>query len=101
MSNFTLTENSPTNEKLNIDILIGSDFYWKFFNGNAINANEGPVAMEICLGWLLSGRITTDYTNNIAVENVFKTTTAQIDTTPDLIKENDKSLIESIKNFGK
>ena len=57
--------------------------------------------MEICLGSVLSGRITTDYTNNIAVENVFKTTTAQIDTTPDLIKENDKSLIESIKNFGK
>ena len=57
--------------------------------------------MEICLGWLLSGRITTDYTNNIAVENVFKTAIAQIDTTPDSIKENGKSLIESIKKFGK
>ena len=45
----------------------------------------------------LSGRVTTDYTNNSAVENVFKITTAQIDTTLDLIKENDKSLIESRK----
>ena len=45
----------------------------------------------------LSGRVTTDYTNNNAVENVFKITTAQIDTTLDLIKENDKSCIESVK----
>ena len=29
--NLTLAENSPTSENLNIDILIGSDFYWKFF----------------------------------------------------------------------
>ena len=62
--NLTLAENSPTNEKLNIDILIGSDFYWEFFKGNAFNANEGPVAMETCLGLVLSRRVTTDYTNN-------------------------------------
>ena len=30
------------------------------------------------------------------VENVCKITAAQIDTTPDLIKENDKSLIENL-----
>ena len=62
--NLTLAENSPTNEKLNIDILIGSDFYGKFFKENAFNANEGPVAMEKCLGLVLSRRVTTDYTNN-------------------------------------
>ena len=59
-----------------------------------MNANEGPVATDTCLGWVLSARATTDYTNNNAVENVFKITTAQTDTTPDLIKENDKSLTE-------
>ena len=80
MANLTLAENSTTNENLNIDILIG-----KFFNGNVINADEGPVTMETCLGWVLSGRATTDYTNSSAVENVFKITTAQIDITPDLI----------------
>ena len=80
LANLTLAENSTTNENLNIDILIG-----KFFNGNVINADEGPVAMETCLGWVLSGRATTDYTNSSTVENVFKITTAQIDITPDLI----------------
>ena len=49
----------------------------------------------------LSRRVTTDYTNNKAVENGFKTITDQIDTTPDLIKKNDKSLIESVKHFWK
>ena len=28
--NLILAENSPTNENLSIDIIIGSDFYWKF-----------------------------------------------------------------------
>ena len=98
MVNLTTTENSPTNENLNIDVLIGSNFYRKIFNGNVINANEGPIATETCLGWVLSGHVTTDYTNNNAVENVCKITTAQIDTKLDLIKENDKSLIE---NFWK
>ena len=49
-----------------------------------INANEGPVAVETCLVWVLSGRVTTGYTNNNAIENAFKITTAKIDETPDL-----------------
>ena len=52
-------------------------------------------------GWVLRGPVTTYYTNNNAVENVSKITTAQIDTTPDLIKESYKSLIELVKNFWK
>ena len=72
-----------------------------FFNGIVINANEGPVAMETCLGWLLRRRVATDYTNNNRVENIFKITAAQTDMTPKLIIENDKSLIEMINFFWK
>ena len=56
--------------------------------------------MEICLSWVLSGRATTDYTNN-AVENVFKIATAQTDTALELVKENDKFLIELVKKLWK
>ena len=42
-----------------------------------------------------------DYTNNNAFENAFKITAVQIDTTSDLIKENDKSLIELVEKFWK
>ena len=52
-----------------------------------INANEGPVAVETCLVWVLSGRVTIGYTNNNAIENAFKITTAKIDATPDLNKK--------------
>ena len=52
-----------------------------------INANEGPVAVETCLGWMLRGRVRTGYTNNNAVENAFKITIAKIDVTPDLNKK--------------
>ena len=72
-----------------------------FFIGNVINTNEDPVAIETCLGWVLSGRAIPDYINNNAVQNVFKILTAQIDTTPDSIEENDKSLIELIESFLK
>ena len=89
MASLTSAENSPTNENLNIEILINSNFYWKFFNGNAINVNESPVIMDTFLG---GGRAATDYANNSAVKNAFKIATAQIDTTPDSIKRNDKIL---------
>ena len=56
--------------------------------------------MEICLSWVLSGRATTDYTNN-AVENVFKIATTQTDTALELVKENDKFLIELVKKLWK
>ena len=56
--------------------------------------------MEICLSLVLSGRATTDYTNN-AVENVFKIATAQTDTALELIKEDDKFLIELVKKLWK
>ena len=36
--------------------------------------------METCLGWMLNRRVTTDYRNNNAVKNFFKTAAAQIDT---------------------
>ena len=101
MLNLTLAETFSMNENLNIDILIGCDFYWKFFNRNVINVNEATLAMETFLGWVLSGCVTFNYTNNNEAGNVFKITTTQIDTTLDLIKENDKSLIELLKIFWK
>ena len=45
--------------------------------------------MDTFLG---GGRAATDYANNSAVKNAFKIATAQIDTTPDSIKRNDKIL---------
>lgn len=38
-----------------IDILIGSDFYWTIATGEVLRTNGEPTAMSSKLGWLLSG----------------------------------------------
>ena len=40
-----------------IGILIGVDFYHKFFSGKIMKGNEGPVASETIFGWVLSGML--------------------------------------------
>ena len=40
-----------------IDILIGSDYYWKIVNGETVNGESGPTAVKSKLGWLLSESI--------------------------------------------
>ena len=43
-------------EAMQVDLLIGSDFYWEFVTGRTIRGEDGPVAIEISLGWVLSGQ---------------------------------------------
>ena len=38
-----------------IDILIGSDYYWHVVTGDIIRGESGPVALSSHFGWLLSG----------------------------------------------
>ena len=40
---------------LAIDILIGSDQYWKLITGETHRGNSGPVAIHTELGWILPG----------------------------------------------
>ena len=40
---------------LEIDLLIGSDFYWEFVTGETLRCGGGPVAINTTLGWVLSG----------------------------------------------
>ena len=42
-------------ETLEVDMLIGSDFYWEFVTGEIIRGQSGPVAVSTTLGWVLSG----------------------------------------------
>ena len=43
-------------DKLNIQILIGSDFQWEFMEGEEIRGGpHEPVAVKTTLGWVLSG----------------------------------------------
>ena len=44
------------NKVLGIDLLIGADYLWSFQRGRTIRGEaDQPVAVETCLGWVLSG----------------------------------------------
>ena len=42
-------------ETIQVDLLIGSDFYWEFVTGETIRGHSGPIAINTTLGWLFSG----------------------------------------------
>ena len=47
----------PADETRGIDMLVGSDFYWRFVTGEVLRGEEGPVAIQTTLGWILSGPV--------------------------------------------
>jgi len=52
----TLADENAKGQNLNVDVLIGLDFYHSFFTGNLRTGLKGPVALESKLGWVLSGK---------------------------------------------
>lgn len=47
----------PFDAEGSIDILIGCDYYWDFVTGETRQGDEGPIAVNSKLGWLLSGPV--------------------------------------------
>ena len=44
-------------DALNCEVLIGSNFYCHFMSGQCRRVERGPIALESCLGWILSGPV--------------------------------------------
>ena len=51
----------PCNSGSSIDLLIGLDYYWNFVTGEMKRGEEGPIAINSKLGWLLSGPISETF----------------------------------------
>ena len=53
-----LADSNPSGKGLEVDIVIGSDFYWSFMSGNIVKSESGcgPVALDSILGYVLSGQ---------------------------------------------
>ena len=69
-------------ETLRVDLLIGSDYYWEFVTGNTVRGDDGPVAIETTLGWVLSGPTgVSDPTLslNVHILHVGEVTNAELD----------------------
>lgn len=55
-SGLTLADYCAEGETLNVDILVGSDYYWNFVTGHTIRGTQGPTAIHTKLGCVLSGK---------------------------------------------
>ena len=55
LSKLTLADASEGRSNMDIDVLIGVDFYYTFVSGRVIRGEGGPVALESSLGWVLAG----------------------------------------------
>ena len=83
------------NPRKEVDVLVGSIFYWSFVTGDVIKSSEGPAAVSSKLGWFLSGPIDSHEAS------VVSHTCTVINGTPDNPMFNDKgdALINSLQEF--
>ncbi len=90
-----LADFSPEDE-LNADkpvqVLIGSDEFWRFVGGEVIRGNEnGPVALQTKLGWVLSGP--TDLVSSNSDSHVMRFDTVIME------KKEDFAIVNEVKKF--
>ena len=96
LRNLTLADWNSGNNSLNVDILIGVDFYWKFFNNTIVKGDGGgPVAMGSILGYVLSGPV---HSQRVTYSNVVSTHVMRIQ--QETITEKTR-LNESLERFWK
>ena len=69
LSDLRLADECGTPKK-EIDVLIGSNCYWSLVTGEVVKTEEGPVAVQSKLGWLLSGPIDYGEAHQVSHSNV-------------------------------
>ena len=68
-----LADTADATDALEIDMLIGSDWYWNLATGMVVRGRSGPIAIHTKVGWVLSGP--TDH-QDITVNLTFTSTCA-------------------------
>ena len=57
LANLNFADNNAESEALEIEVLIGGDYYWDFVCVEIVRDESGPVALLTKLGYVLSGPI--------------------------------------------
>ena len=75
-SGLRLADYSTGEQNLDVNILIGSDYYWTLVTGHTIRGSQDPTAVHTKLGWVLSGPGSGDagdlQRNNLVTTHVLK-----------------------------
>ena len=90
-----LADYSRGEEKLNVNVLIGLDYYFSFVTGKIIRGEGGPTAISSKLGWILSGGFQTDDDES----NCFEVHTMRQNTEHDILR-NELQKFWQIESVG-
>ena len=94
LAGLPLADQSDGTDALEVDILIGCDYYWSFITGETKRGDNGPVGVHTELGWVLSGPIgPIPHTGR---QTTLVTHTLHVECAPQL---NEPSLEERLKSF--
>ena len=91
LSCLELGDASDGSEPMEVDLLIGSDYYWQLITGEIRRGEDGPVALNTRFGWVLSGP-TAAANREMSTVNLITTHTLQVDAEPDSLKKLDDCL---------
>ena len=96
LSKLELADAFEDGDNLDVDVLIGSDHYWKVVSGRVIQAAHGPTALKTKFGWVLSGPA-HGLSNGSHGANLLITHTLRIDAA--LEHQSDSDLDASLKRL--
>ena len=86
LSHLNLADFHEGHAKVKVDMLIGTDHYWKIATGEVVRGNSGPTVISTHLGWVLSGP-THCSDQCISAVNVITAPTLKIDSQEVQMKE--------------
>ena len=93
-----LADNSTKNQP--IDVLIRSDYYWDFAEGDPICGRSAPTVINSKFGWLLSGLMKeTSYTTRTSSNVVSNLSISVFDTIPHDVVNEDDEMLNTLKQF--
>ena len=92
LANIWFSDVCQKDEKLEIDILVGTDYLWRFQTGQIVRGRiDEPVALETTLGWVASGPLKYSSSANGA-QKVGVHCVAKCNTQSDQLDENVKRM---------
>ena len=83
LSGLLLADSISANENensLEVDVLIGANYYWHFLTGTIKRGESGPTALQTKVGWVLSGPVQGGFALNSTQVNFMNTHALRVDT---------------------
>ena len=88
LQDLKLADIPAKSSEIEVNVLIGVDYYWDFFTGTVRRGgggggSQGPVALKTNLGWVVSGPVVLDWKRNPEwAVNINTTHVLRVDTSP-------------------